>query len=285
MTLFMTLGWENFGGKGILLISLAYMALGLSLTYYFLYQKKLVIPAGITGAFTVALTPLAVYGLQNMLGYWTDGYSYRDYHVFIDWRWLMMEISTLLVGVIMLWRYRLPFMLMPVAATLWYMSMDLAPFLYGDEYLGWQQRQMVSVIVGALMIILALVIDFRSQNRQKDYAFWVYLFGVIAFWGGLSTMDSGSELNKFIYCCINIGMIIFGAIMNRRVFVIFGALGIMGYLGYLSYNVFRDSVMLPIALSALGFMIMALGIWWQKNEARLFDRLRKIILSKMNYSD
>lgn len=165
------------------------------------------------------------------------------------------------------------------------MSMDLAPFLYGDEYLGWQQRQMVSVIVGALMIILALVIDFRSQNRQKDYAFWVYLFGVIAFWGGLSTMDSGSELNKFIYCCINIGMIIFGAIMNRRVFVIFGALGIMGYLGYLSYNVFRDSVMLPIALSALGFMIMALGIWWQKNEARLFDRLRKIILSKMNYSD
>lgn len=40
MTLFMTLGWESFGGKGILFISLAYMALGLSLTYYFLYQKE-----------------------------------------------------------------------------------------------------------------------------------------------------------------------------------------------------------------------------------------------------
>lgn len=86
----------------------------------------------------------------------------------------MMEISTLVAGVIMLWRYRLPFMLMPVAATLWYISTDLAPFLYGDEYLGWQHRQMVFVIVGASMIILALMIDFRSQNRQKDYAFWVY---------------------------------------------------------------------------------------------------------------
>lgn len=102
-------------------------------------------------------------------------------------------------------------------------------------------------------------------------------------WAGL--MDSGIEVNKLIYCCINIGMIIFGAIINRRVFVIYGALGVTGYLGYLSYNVFRDSVMLPIALSALGLIIIALVTWWQKKDARLFDRLRKIILSNMNYSD
>jgi hypothetical protein len=285
MTLFMTLGWESFGGKGVFFISAAYMALGLALTHYFLYQKNLVIPAGITAAFTVALTPLAVYGLQHMFGLWADGYNYRDYHVYIDWRWIVMEISTLVVGAIMLWRYRLPFMVMPVAVTLWYMSMDLAPFLYNDEYLGWDHRQMVSVVVGALMIILALVVDFRTTNRQKDYAFWLYLFGVMAFWGGLSMMDSGSELGKFIYCCINIAMIVFGAIINRRVFVIFGAFGIAGYLGHLSYDLFKDSIMFPIALSALGFAIIGLGIWWQKNEAKLFGGMREKFLSHLNHAN
>lgn len=282
MTLFMTLGWESFGGKGILFISLAYMALGLVLTHYFLHQKNLPIPAGITAAFVVALTPLAVYGLQNMLGLWADGYNYRDYHVFIDWRWIVMEVSTLVVGAVMLWRYRLPFMVMPVAVTLWYMSMDLAPFLYNDEYLGWDHRQMVSVVVGIMMIVLALVVDFRTKNKQKDFAFWLYLFGVMAFWGGLSMMNSDSELGKFIYCLINIGMIIFGAIINRRVFVIFGALGIAGYLGHLSYTLFKDSMLFPIALSALGFAIIALGIWWQKNEAQLFGGLRAKLLSTLN---
>jgi hypothetical protein len=285
MTLFMTLGWESFGGKGVFFISAAYMALGLALTHYLLHQKNLPIPAGITAAFTVALAPLAVYGLQNMLGYWADGYNYRDYHVYIDWRWIMMELSTLVVGAIMLWRYRLPFMVMPVAVTLWYMSMDLAPFLYGDEYLGWTDRQMVSVVVGALMIVLALAVDLRTKNRQKDYAFWLYLFGVMAFWGGLSMMDSGSELGKFIYCCINIGMIIFGAIINRRVFVIFGAFGIAGYLGHLSYDLFKDSIMFPIALSALGFAIIGLGIWWQKNEAKLFGGMREKFLSHLNFAN
>ncbi len=284
LTLFMTIGWESFGGMGVLMVSLAYMALGLALTHYFLYQKNLAIPAGITAAFTVALTPLAVYGLQHVLGVWADGYSYRDYHVYIDWRWIMMEIATLVVGAMMLWRYRLPFMMMPIAVTLWYMSMDLAPFWYSDEYIGWDKRQMVSVLVGAFMIILALLVDFRSKNRQKDYAFWLYLFGVMAFWGGLSMMDSGSEFGKLIYCVINIAMLIFGAIINRRVFVIFGAFGIAGYLGYLSHNLFENSIMFPIALSALGFAIIGFGIWWQKNEAKLFGGMREKFLSHINFA-
>ena len=70
------------------------------------------------------------------LGYWDDTKSYRDYHVFIDWRWIMMEFGTLAVGAVLLWRYRFPFMLMPIAVTLWYMSMDLVPFLFGDRTTG-----------------------------------------------------------------------------------------------------------------------------------------------------
>jgi len=43
---------------------------------------------------------------QMALGYWGENKAFRDYHVFIDWRWIMMEFGTLAVGVVLLWRYR-----------------------------------------------------------------------------------------------------------------------------------------------------------------------------------
>ena len=80
MSLFMTLGWERFGGWGLCLIALAYAGVGIWLTEYFLNRSHLPIPAGITAAFVVVLTPLAVYGLQDALGWWAEGKVFRQYH-------------------------------------------------------------------------------------------------------------------------------------------------------------------------------------------------------------
>ena len=272
MTLFMTLGWESFGGWGIFFIALAYAGAGLWLTHYFLSQPHLKIPAGITATFVVALTPLAVYGLQTALGFWAEGYVYRDYHVWIDWRWLLMELATLATGAVMLWRYRLPFLVMPVAVTLWYMSMDLAPFLF-DAEVGWEARKLVSLWFGLLMVLLAFWVDIRARF-EKDFAFWLYLFGVLAFWGGLSLMNSDSELGRFMYLCINVALIVVGAVLSRRVFAVFGGLGIASYLGYLAYRVFSDSLLFPFVLTVIGLAIIYLGILWQRHEAKLSAGLR-----------
>ena len=126
MTLFMTLGWERFGGGGLIVICLIYAAGGLAVTEHLL-ARQLAIPAGICATFVLSLTPLLVYGIQTQLGWWSGDDAYRDYHYRIDWRWLLMELATLAAGAVLLWRYRLPFLVMPVAVTLWYMSMDLTP--------------------------------------------------------------------------------------------------------------------------------------------------------------
>ncbi|HEV7816659.1 MAG TPA: DUF2157 domain-containing protein, partial [Janthinobacterium sp.] len=62
MTLFMTLGWERFGGTGLLLISVCYSSIALVLTEYLLGRRHLALPAGITAALAVVLVPLAIYG-------------------------------------------------------------------------------------------------------------------------------------------------------------------------------------------------------------------------------
>jgi hypothetical protein len=276
MSLFMTLGWERFGGWGLLGIALAYGGGGLWLTERLLRRHGLPIPAGLTGAFVVVLVPLAIYGLQVGLGFWAEGRPYAEYHSHIDWRWLLMELGTLAAGAALLWRYRLPFLVMPVAVTLWYMGMDLAPFLLGDIPMTWALRQFISLWFGLLMVLLAFWVDLRSRH-SLDYAFWLYLFGVLTFWGGLTLMNSDSEWGKLGYFAINLAMLGVGAMLGRRVFAVFGGLGAAGYLGHLAHSVFKDSLLFPFALTAIGLGVIGLGILWQRHEARLATRLRVLL--------
>jgi len=274
MTLFMNLGWESFGGWGIVVISLIYAALGFTLSNRF-SARQLIIPAGICATFVVCLTPLAIYGLQQGLGVWPDESTYREYHRYIKWHWLYMELGTLAVGTLLAWRFKYPFLIMPIAVTLWYITMDLTAMISGGD-ITWELRKLVSLYTGLLMVCLAFWVDIRSRHTL-DYAFWIYIFGVIAFWGGLSSMHSEDEFSKFIYCVINVLMIGMGVILVRRVFVILGALGASGYLGHLASNVFEDSWLFPISLTLIGLGIIYLGILWQKHETEITTKARALL--------
>lgn len=274
MTLFMNLGWESFGGWGIFFISLVYAGIGLKLTNHF-QKKGLAIPAGICATFVVALTPLAIYGLQQAFGLWPDETTYNEYHKYVKWHWIYLELGTLAVGTIVAWKYMYPFLIMPIAVTLWYISMDLTAIISGGD-VTWELRKLVSMYSGIVMICLAFWVDVRAR-KTADYAFWLYIFGVLAFWCGLSFQYSDSELSKFIYFIINIAMIGVGVLLVRRVFVIFGALGCCIYLGHLASSVFEDSWLFPIALTAIGLSIIYLGVIWQKNEVLITEKARNIL--------
>lgn len=277
MSLFMTLGWEQFGGIGIFAISMAYAIFGLFLVKI-CQERDLHIPAGICATFVVVLAPLALYGLQQSLGFWPDNTHYRDYHRYIKWHWIYLELGTLVVAAIMLYRYRYTFLTMPVAVTLWYASMDFAAMIAGGgyEFYDFRYRALITMYFGIAMIAFAIFVDFKTKSRE-DYAFWLYLFAVLAFWGGMTSQESDNELSKLLYCCVNIGLITVGAALLRRVFVVFGALGVCVYLGHLSFSVFKDSFLFPIALSAIGFIIIYLGVLWQKNEGAISQSLRKYL--------
>lgn len=263
MTLFMNLGWQTFGGWGIFSLSLLYAALGLWLRALF-EKRAYKIPAGICATFVIALTPLAIYGFQQAMGLWPDDTAYRDYHLYIRSNWVTMELGTLLVGALLLWFFRYPFMIMPLALTLWYLSMDLADLFTGSNY-GFQFKAPISMYFGLLIMLAAFVTDLHSR-KSADYAFWLYLFGVMAFWCGLTAQSANTELANFIYLCINLLMIVVGTFLNRKVFIIFGALGCGIYLGHLAYKVFQDSFLFPITLTCIGFTIIYLGTLWQKYE-------------------
>ena len=282
MTLFMTLGFEAMGMWALFGIGLAYLVAALKVADYF-KARQLFVPAGLLATLAVALVPMVVFSAQHLMGLWPPGFgdSYGAYHDYINWRWLTLEFATLAAGVVMLWRYRLPFMVMPLAVTLWYLSMDVANALVQESW-DWSLMRDVSLVFGIATIGVAMWVDVRSRMSKtpewrQDFAFWLYMFGALMFWCGLSLRDSGSQWGKLGYALINIALVFAGAAIGRRVFTVFGALGVAGYLGYLSYDLFRDSLLFPFALTLLGLGVVALGVWWQRNETALHARLARFV--------
>lgn len=282
MTLFMNLGWERFGPWALFAIAVAY-GIGCILAARSLAGRGLLLPAGILATLAIALVPLATWALQSAFGWWPPGGAgehYRAYHTHIDWRWITLEFVTLIAAVIGLWRLRYPFIVMPLAVTLWYMSMDLARMIVFADRPGWNEWQYYkdfSLVFGLGMLAVAVWVDFRARRSYaegRDFAFWLYVFGTLTFWGGLTMQQSNSELGKFIYMLINLGMVAAGAVLGRRVFAVFGGIGVAMYLGHLSYSVFKDSLIFPFALTAIGLGIVAMGILWQRNEERIGATLR-----------
>ncbi|WP_052452350.1 V-type ATP synthase subunit I domain-containing protein [Noviherbaspirillum autotrophicum] len=289
-SLFATLAVEALGMGALLALSLLYagMAMWVAAT---LERKGFGIPAGIFATLAVALVPLAVFALQHVLGFWADGpraAHYRDFHRYIDWRWLVMELATLAAGAALLRRFRYPFLVMPIAVTLWYMGMDIVPALVlqagegaawssgaGSEAI-WELRKVISLVFGLVMLLVAFFVDLRARH-SKDYAFWLYLFGLLTFCGALSMMGSGRLAGKLVYLAVHFVLVFIGAVLARRVFAVFGGIGIAAVLTDLSWHLFKNSFGFVLVLTVLGFALIALGLWWSKHEAAMSARLRAVL--------
>ena len=83
-------------------------------------------------------------------------------------------------------------------------------------------------------------------KSELDFSFWGYLFGWLAFTGGLTLMESHSEWSKIDYLLIHIALVGISLFLKRKVFVVFGAIGIFGYLSNEAYTHFRNSVAFPV---------------------------------------
>jgi hypothetical protein len=269
---FVSTAWDMFGGAGLFTIAAVYAAVFVMAARRL--RDKSVVLSGLLLVMAVCMTPLGVYGLQKWLGLWPQGYpgAYRSFHVWVKSGWFAMEVAAMIAGVLALRFARIPFAMAPVAFTLWYMSMDVTPLLFGEDRY-WSYHKYVSVAFGLAMIALAFAIDRRSE---VDYAKWLYIFGAIAFWGGLSAMDSRSELSRALYCAINVFMMFCGVLLERRVFLVFGALGTFGYIGHLAWRVFRDSLYFPFALSLVGLAVVYAGWVYHRRQGELNVFIRRI---------
>jgi len=265
LTLFTTLAFEQAGGQALTWTAIAY-AFGFVLLGRALWKRPgLRTPAGLLIACAVAMAPLAIFGVQAAYDIWPmpfgDPGEYNDYFEWMNASWLYMDLGTIVAGAIALYFFPFPFIAAIMATALWFLSMDLTPWVFGVKDFTWEMRQEVSVWFGLVLCAVAWGLDLKRWSAG-DFAFWLHLAGIMAFWGGLTSMDSDSEAAKLFYCLINIAMVALSVYLMRRAYAVFGALGVSAYLGYLAEDVFQDSLLFPLALSVIGLAVIGLGIWY-----------------------
>jgi hypothetical protein len=267
MGLFSTLAFSQMGGRALTICAIVY-AIGFTAVGHHLWQRKdLRVPGGLLIAVAVSMAPLAVFGIQDELHWWgkfgRPG-TMHDFYVWIKGSWVFMELATVAAGAVALRYYRFPFIVALIAVALWFLSMDLAPWFSGGGRLDFAMQRKVSIWFGLLVLAVAWAVDYRSRN--SDFAFWLHLFGLMAFWGGITASDSATELGRALYCAFNVGLLGLAVILMRRAYAVFGALGVCLYLGHLAGVVFRDSLLFPFSLSLIGIAVIAVGLFYHRKE-------------------
>lgn len=285
MGLFSTLAFSKMGGPALTATAVVYAALFGAAGHYLWTVKQLRTPGGLLIAIAVSMVPLAVYGAQDAYGLWTEfgkPASMRDFYQWIKGSFVFMELATIAAAMLALWFYRFPFIVFIMAVALWFLSMDVVPWITGTDYGNWETSRRVSIWFGLGIVVAAVVVNLRQ--RSGDFAFWLYLFGVLTFWGGITASSNGTTLDKALYAALNVGFLFIGVALARRVFTVFGTIGLAIYLGDLAQKMFADSMLFPFALSLIGVGIIALGLVYHRRqraidgwiEARLPDSLRRL---------
>jgi hypothetical protein len=288
MGLFSTAAFGMMGGWALFATGALY-AIGLWLAGRNLWRRDLLTPGGLLIAAAVSMVPLMIFGVQEALGLWKDAQvppgSYRNFFTYVNGSWLYMEVGTILAALFALRFYKVPFLLLVGGIALWFMSMDIAMWFTATaaDFQDIETRRKVSLVFGLCMIAVAWAIDLKRPGGP-DLAFWIHIFAAATFWGALTASPDSTGLTRFIYALINLLLIGFGLFIDRRIYAVFGAIGIAAYLGYLAYDVFNDMILFSFALSGIGLIVIALGLWLNRHyraisatiDARMPDGLRTL---------
>lgn len=282
MGLFSTLAFSQMGAPALLVTSAVYMMAFWLVGGHLWDARGLTTPGGLLIAVAVSMVPLLVFSVQDMAGWWDKAGkpgAVRDFYIWIKGGWLPMEVATIGAALFAIRRYPFGFIAMLAALSLWFMSMDLADWLIPKGQHGWkdtwEMQRKVSMWFGLALLPFAWWTDLKQQ--RADYAFWLHMAAIMAFWGGLTAQHSDSELAKFAYCMINVALVGLSVFLSRRVYAVFGTMGVVGYLGYLAEKVFKDSLLFPFALSALGIAVIALGLWYFRHREAINARMEQWI--------
>ena len=269
MGLFSTLAFSQMGGEALAVTAVIYAAAFAIAGHYLWYRKGLHTPGGLLIAIAVSMAPLAVYGIQDALDLWGQfgkPGTVQGFYVWIKGSWIFMEIAAIVAALIALRFYPFPFIVVIIGVALWFMSMDLAPWIVGKDHSDWEARRQISIWFGLATMVIAWLVDIR---RRGDFAFWLHLFGVIMFWGAVSFTSGGTTFEKALYCAMNIGFLFLSVFLDRKVYAVFGVIGIAMYLGDLANKVFKDSLLFPFALSLIGVAVIAAGLLYYRHQERI----------------
>lgn len=272
MSWFLSEAWLRYGGwalgGGALFYGIAFLGASESLRGRPGYR----LPRDLLVTLAVWTVPVVVFGVQDATGLWPSGEypgPFSSYGLAVERNWLTMEAALVAASAAALRFRSTPYLQIPLVVGLWFLCVDLVALAAGwpPGVVPEEAVRAATLLFGGGVVCAAFLLDRRTE---RDHSLWLYLLGTLAAWGALTA----GGVDRLVYPAANVGLLVAGVLVARRTLTAFGGLGVFVYLSYLANQVFEDSLLFPVALTALGIGVMSLGLLYRENRKRVQAAVR-----------
>jgi hypothetical protein len=264
-TVYMGLQWEALGPTGQLVVSTGTLG-ALCVIGAILRRSGFVLAGSLLIFAGIGITPLVAYSAERLMGIWPIGElppSYRAYYLVIGPAFVYMELAAIAAAAAAAWLIRFPLLTLLVAFWSWFLSTDVTRVITRTTSWSWDEPERV---VGVAVALGLLAVGIALQVRaRRDYSFWLYLFGHIVLIGNLSALAFEHEgWLGLAYLATYLMVVVASVWLQRRVFLVFGALGVYSYVSYLAFRVFEGTLGFVFACATVGLLLVFGAIAYQR---------------------
>jgi hypothetical protein len=254
--------WSTLGALGVLLVSAGYAILFV-VAARFLERQGFHTASSIATLLAVAMTPVLTWAALVLSGLWHErppGGTWPDPGEAT--RWLPIELATVVVACVVIWRTRIGLLTLPIAVAAGFGALHLLR-LFVEPSIAFRVERWMALFAGSVLLLVGYATDRRSG--REDYALWFYVVGLLAVALGLAELWAGTRsIAPHIIALLSVGAVVVSLYLRRRAFLVFGAAGAISYLAYLAFDVFRRTLGFSIVLAGFGITVIALTVWLQR---------------------
>ena len=268
--------WKVLGPFGVLVVALLYAA-AFAGVGTLLRRRGFDVAGGLAIVLAVAMTPVWAWAILRLMGeipdpaIWTDPLA--RYEPYLASRLIVLDLATIGVALVAIRRVSFSVLGAPIAVALVALLLHLGQAL-GDPRLSWYIGPFYQCVVACAMIAIAYAAE-RRQPAGEDYAFWIYLAGLVMLL--VAYVQVWQYIGRWRHALplVAAALVTASLYLRRRTLLVAGGIAAFGYLGYLAFDVFRRVVALPIALATLGLLVIVSTVWMQRRFPKLVARVSR----------
>ncbi|BDG04823.1 hypothetical protein [Anaeromyxobacter oryzae] len=255
--------WERFGGAAAAFGTSALAAAAALAGAGTLRRRAPGASAALLAA-GLALVPFAVHCGEHWIGWAVTSPPPDDLGDWLLGHRLPPLAAAAAATVVALRILRYPVLAAALAAIAWFAAMDAAPAIFGPSPT-WTQHALLSTLLGLAVLGTGFGLDGRTR---RDHAGWLYVAGLVSFWGGLTTAQSASRTSLVLYVTVQLWLLAAALLVRRRAFAIAGAIGLAGAAGRIA-DATLEPAALPVVFAAVAAALAGGAVLWIRHEARM----------------
>jgi hypothetical protein len=252
-----TKGYEAIGIGIVLVLTLLWQAGFLWAAEWARRARHGLLESGFA-AIVAFYTPLTIYSIERLLGAHFDHDEFRDFYPWISGGWVFMEVGSIAVAAALLYRYRRPFLTLPLTLFTGFLLMDGTARILGHGLDDEDVMKWVVLTGGIALGLFAAFLDYRGWRR---FAFWPHMTSIWLVAWGLPFCTGEKTWSLFLVAAVDL---LVGVWLARITYLAAG-----GLIGWIAISMNAHGAAFPFILMAGGILFIVSAIWLSQADSPL----------------